>query len=391
MKPSLAISAVISCLLLSGQSWAAGHTCDQVVADMFGIDGMLDDWSELRPHQTGGADGGFELRCAYDDSNFYISINIRDGAIRRTGRSQDNLIVELSVGPTGKPATLQLFPGYKGEKPKRKWLGGKVPKWLEVEDTNQSKGWSMEAAIPLKRLAGWGPHSPALCARVVYSDADWDGDKPSVTAFKGTLHLSAGRAAVRGFMKAARLSRRDIRVDVLADVNGSPGVERIIAGGSVIGVVTDTFAYMTLPVSGSEDVIAVKVVDLAGVGTSAIIAHYRQRGNGGAREVVAAWYESAGGFEQVLAFEVRKQLGDLVLANKWYLAPRGKYRKGKTKKSGHDIVVEATTARGWDEDNFEEIPAADVKPILLPWEDQTSAVYYFEGNSVFGGDAKVGR
>ena len=391
MKPTLVIFAVISCLLLNREVWAVGHTCDQVAADMFGIDGMLDDWSELRSHKSGGADGGFELRCAYDDDNFYVSIDVSDSAIRRTGRSQDNLVIEIAVGPTGKAATLQLFPGYKGDKPKRKWLGGKVPKWLEVEDTNQSKGWSMEAAIPLKRLAGWGPHSPALCARIVYSDADWDGDKASVVTFKGTLHLSAARSALRGFMKAARLSRRDIRVDVLADVNGSPGVERVIAGGSVIGVITDSFAFMTLPVASADDVIGVKVVDLAGEGTAAIIAHYRQRGNGGAREVVAVWYVGAGGFEQLLAFEVRKQLGELVLANKWYLAPRGKFRKGKTQKAGHDIVVEATTATGWDEDNYEEIPAPDVKPILLPWEDQTSAVYYFEGNSLFGGDAKVAR
>ncbi len=391
MKRATSFFAVISCLYLlgAGSAEAAGTICDQVGPDMFVVDGMLDDWREIRSFRAGGDDPGFDLRCAYDDKNLYLSVDVRDKSMRRTGKKQDHLKINLSAG--GKRASLTAYPGYKGTPPKRRWGGGKVPRWVEVEDTKQPRGWSLELAMPLARLDGWGQKSPALCAEVAYADADWDGEGIHPARFAGTLHFSWARGVYRGFLRAAHLSRSDIRLDTLAEVTGTPGRERVIAGGSVIGVLSDGFTYLTLPVSSPKDVLAVKVVDLAGDGTSALLAHYRQRGNGGSRDIVAVWYLEGSNFSQILAVEVRKQLGDRVLSNRWYLTPKGKFRKGKHDKRGYDLVVEAGDVEGWDEDNYNEIPAPDVKPILQPWEDKTSAVYFFHGNVVEGGDPKVER
>ena len=65
----------------------------------------------------------------------------------------------------------------------------------------------------------------------------------------------------------------------------------------------------------------------------------------------------------------------------------------KYAKRGHDLVIEVSEsdAKGWDEDNYAEAPAPDVVPILVPWSDETSRVYYFIGNTVQGGEAKKAR
>jgi len=373
-------------------------TCARIADDVVMVDGMLDDWKGIRCNRVGGKDldRSFDLRCAYDQTRLFVSVNIRDQRIRRTkkakAKSEDHLDIRLSAG-SASPTVLRMFPGFSSVAPKRTWGSGKVPKQIEVEDTRQRSGWSAEAAIPLKKIRGWASGTPALTARVAYSDGDGGGKIAGVAAFDGMLQFSAAAASFRSFLRAAKLRRSDIRLDVMADVDGMPGAERVVAGGRVIGILTDEFSYMTLPVKSGADVIKYKVADLAGEGTSAIIAHYREHGGMGSREVVGIWYAAGSGFDRVLAFEVKKQVGDRVLSNRWSLVRKGKHRKrqrGETKR-GFDILVEANEADGWDEDNYEETPARDLKPILLPWEDQTSAVYYFQGNVVLGGDPKSSR
>jgi len=373
-------------------------TCARVAGDRFVVDGMLDDWRGIRCHRVGGTDQNrsFDLRCAYDGKRLYFSVNVRDQTIRRTrkaaAKSEDHLDVRLSVG-SGAAISLRMFPGFSSVDPKRTWGTGRVPKQVELEDTRQQKGWSAEGSLPLAKIHGWGRGTPALDAKVSYADADSGAKVNGRATFEGLLQFQEAAASFRSFLRAVKLRKSDIRLDVMADVDGMPGAERVVAGGRVIGVLTDEFSYMTLPVSSSDDVIGFKVVDLAGAGTSAIIAHYREHGNMGTREVVGIWYAAGSGFERVLAFEVKKQAGDRLLTNTWSLVPKGKYRKlgrGETKR-GFDLLVEAGEARGWDEDNYQEMPAKDVKPILLPWEDRTSAVYYFQGNVVLGGDPKTGR
>jgi hypothetical protein len=115
------------------------------------------------------------------------------------------------------------------------------------------------------------------------------------------------------------------------------------------------------------------------------VTEYREHGGGGSRDVVAVWALGANGsFARVLAVEVRKQLGGNSLANTWRLEPRtGK--RGK-RLPGQQLVVEAGEVVGWDEDSFDDVPPEDMRPILTPWAEQTTAVYYFENGQAFGGD-----
>ena len=409
------VFAVISCVY--GSLWAASsaradtHTCDKVEAESFEIDGMMDDWRGFGAHTVGGSaeDRSYDLRCAYDSKNLYMSFDVRDQRIVRTKQakaaSEDNLVVSLVVGSAGSAGRLVVFPGDEDVAPVHTWNNKRAPKWLAVADSLQPKGWSVEVSLPLAEISGWSKGTPAINARISYNDKDGAKAKPKALELAGVLELSDGAELMKSFLAATKLKTKDIRLDVLANVDGTKGAERVIVAGKFIGVLSDTFVYMKLPVKKTKDVrsavvvppmltIRAKVVDLRGDGTASIVVEYRERGNGGTRNLVVVFnVNGEGGFDRALAIEVRKKQGDNRLVNSWSLEPRGKYRNKKRKADarGHDIVVRADTEPiGWDEDNYYEQPAQDVHAILLPWEDDVSAVYYFVGNSVQGGDPIVG-
>jgi hypothetical protein len=265
---------------------------------------------------------------------------------------------------------------------------------MDIEDSLQPKGFSIEAAIPLSKIPGWTSSVPALRAEIAFHDADRATELKiqDTVAFRGTLEFAHSANAVRAFLRATKLSRADVKVDVMADVDPGAGAERIIAGGKIIGVVSSTFAFIELPVRDASDVHAVKVVDFSPGGRAQIVAHYRQHGNGGSRDVVSVFNIGAGAFSVALAFEVRKEMGSHRLENRWAIVPAGKHRKvaprERKKLRGYDIVVEAGRAVGWDEDNYREARASDAQPILLPWEDVKRTVWYFDGDSAMAGEPK---
>ncbi len=383
-------AALLAIWLAPATARAGGPICDRVTADAIEIDGMLDDWQGTRKQRAGGDEPGFDLRCAYDEQHLYLAAKITDYRIIRTGKSdprQDALTVELAAAAGASAVSLTALPGAGKQAPRRTWGGKAVPAWVKVEDTLQQDGWSLELAVPLQRIPGLGAAPPSAWARVVYRDVDASG-KPAPVELKGELGLAGGVDLLRSFLRATKLDKKQVKVDVKADLGGSPGVERVVAGGAVVGVIASSFGYMTLPVASPADVRKVEVRDLAGDGRSVILTEYRQKGtDGGTRTVVAVWrWMGEARFDRVLAFEIGKELGGRRLTNRWLLAPRG----GKGKR-GADIRVEAAEAVGWDEDSWAEAPATDVNPILLPWEPKTRAVYRYDGERAREVASRAGR
>jgi hypothetical protein len=383
----------------SAQNKAPTQTCAQVAPDFFEIDGMLDDWKGLKSRIAGGgkADASFAIRCAFDQKNLFVSVNVRDDSVLRTKKARedhdDSLLLQLGVGRGGATETIRLFPGVEDVAPKRLWNKGRVPRGVSIEDTRQQRGWSVELAIPFSRIRGFGKATPAVSLHAAYSDGDKFGEKIQETVeYRGTLELSSGTALLTSFLDATGLRKQDLRLDVLVNVDDSPGAERVVAGGKVVGVLADSYHFFELPVTGAADVLKVKAIDLEGKGRAYLVVEYRQRGNGGSRDVVGIWRFGGAQFDRVFAFETRKQLGANTLTSTYSFTPPGKHRRLKKKqKRGFDLVIQAGKAVGWDEDSYPEQPPDDVKAILLPWEDQTSAVYWFEHDVVAGGDPMKGR
>lgn len=399
-------STLILCGLLAGSAEATSHVCERVAPDLIEIDGLLDDWRGAARHDVSyrDRDASFTLRCGYDDKRLYISVRVFDEYLyrrKRPGRkTDDHLIIALSSGrsgsKSGKPdlGTLIAYPGNDKAAPHRLWNGRKaLPGWIALEDSQQRRGWALEVAFEKSRLKGLSPASPGIDATIRYNDADIAAKVEGSRTFQGRLEFADQAALLTSFLAQTGLKREDIAIDRLVNVDDQPGAERVIIGGRVLGILGTSFSFMELPVDSARDVLKAEIVDLRGDGTRSIVTTLRQRGNGGSRDIVAIWQAGGGQFDRVLAFEIRKQMGDRVLANRWSLIPRGSAGKKRSRKKsrkagkGHDVLIEVSDAdaTGWDEDNFREAPAVDVRAILLPWAEQTSAVYSFEGNSVRGG------
>ncbi len=369
----------------AGAAQAKPRTCSKITGNEISVDGMLDDWSSVRAHQVGRrrSDASFKMRCAHDGRRLFLSFHIRDGHVIRFKNTvpgkNDHLIVKLRVGNSRRSVNLRLFPGVDKIKPRRFWSKRRVPRDVKIEDTMQQRGWSVEIIIPFRRLAGLTKFSPNISADIVYKDFDIGHGKKQV-AFRDKLQFPGAASQLRGFLRSTKLRRSQIHTDKLVNVDSKRGPERVVIGGLYVGVISDSFTYMRLPAQSKKDVKSVRVIDLAGKGRHAILAEYRQHGNGGSRDVVAVWYVmNSGKIRRVLAFEVRKAKGGNVLANKWKLTRPGKHRRIRRRRRGYDILVTAGKAKGWDEDNYFIAPSRDVNPILLPWSDDTSSVYTFSG------------
>ena len=394
---ALALSILLTCFPgVASRAGAGSYTCERVTRDFVALDGMLDDWQGLAKRRAGGqnSDASLLLRCVYDDRRLYVALHVFDDRVFRSKRpsksTDDHLEVVLSA-PGQSAGQLVVFPGNDQVDPARTWNGKSAPSWLAVQDTLQKKGWSLELAIPLARIPGFSRAVPGVSLRVAYRDADRAARIDSTVQLKATLELAHRAELFRSFLAATGLEPDQIRLDTLANVDDEPGPERVVAGRNIVGILSDRFFYIRLPTRSARDVSKVEVVDLRGDGTMSIVTQFRQYGNGGSRDVVAVWQSAGNGkFERSLAFEVRKQLGDHVLVNRWYLVPRDadpgdrSGTAGKTKPRGHDMVVEVSERDvvGWDQDSYSEAPAVDVLAILKPWSEPTSAVYSFEGNTV---------
>jgi len=391
------ITTAILGLCASVTAAHAGHICELSEEGAFDIDASTDDWRGLKPLSRGfgDADASYEMRCGYDGQRLYVSVRVKDERIIRTGRGdpdgEDNLVLSLRAQSGGEARTLRLYPGTRGFKPKRIGAGGKI----RVEDTLLEDGWFAEASIPLGQISGWGTSTPLLFGEVTYRDVDKPGAGVEATLrFKGSMHFSGHVPALRGFLGVARMMVKDFRLDSLADVDGSPGSERVVSGGKLIAVLSDAFAFIELPVESPADVLSVKLVDLDGDGRSSILAHYRQAGGGGSREVVTVWnLTGEGQLQMTFGFQVGIELGDRRLVNRWSLVPagerrapdKGKKTRGKRSGPGLDFLVEVDRPdnHGWDAGSFAQVvPSPDVRPILTPWgKGRRAVVYYFEGDT----------
>jgi len=366
----------------------ARRTCALVEADYFGIDGMIDDWKGIRYSILGGrdADASFDLYCAYDETQLYLALNVRDQRLIRTRQAkvkgEDHVTVRLQA--LGVPIEVTILPGALTAKPKY-IAGRRRPAWLRIADSLQPKGFSVELALPRTKIPGASARTPMISAKVVFHDTDQATAHriQRQRSFSGRLVLEGGVRTFKAFLESLKLKPGDVTLDKLADMDVVPGAERVVAGGRYVGVLSDQFAFMQLPVASAKDVKRLQLVDFDGDGRSFLVGQYRQYGGGGARDVVSVWeFKGDGSFRVVAAFEVGKELADARLSNRWTLVPRGSLRKlGKGEsKRGFDLLVEAEPAVGLDASTWNEAPATDVHPILLPWSEETSMLYYFDGN-----------
>jgi hypothetical protein len=205
------------------------------------------------------------------------------------------------------------------------------------------------------------------------SDAATGGDATDLV-FDAAIELGDRKDLLDDFLKATKLRRSEIRLDQMVDVDADrKGKERIVAGGNVIGVLTDKFGYVTMPAAKASDVLGIELLPLGNRGQQVIAARVKQAGNGGTRELLMLWTVWSGQLEPLASIETKKQLGANTLEATWKIV------KGK---KGPELWLEPKPAIGFTAETWNEEPARDVDSIVLPWDKRGGIAYFMEGKQL---------
>ena len=377
---------VVALVAMAGARPAAATeiSCDLAESGFALVDGALSEWGEVagitleQPLPGGSSSGASDLsinvRCVYDPDGLMFAIQVRDDRIIRNpgGDPVKDDAVELAFGgPTG-ARRLVIFPGDgSGQKQVSRWMPGKKPaKNIEIAGGTTKTGYNLEIGLPWAEVPGWSRGVPRLPFGLTVTDGDARVDRAVqavVTSARGrgdaeldSLNFQGGDEVYRDFLSKLKIRPADITLDKLADMDGDPGPERVIAAGKVIGSISDSFTYFSIPVASPKDVKEVRVVELTGDGRSSIIVRFIQRGNGGARELLSVWNLNGTEWQRTFAHEIGKFATPNKLTNTWTLR---KHPKGK----GHDLVFTVGEVVGFTQETWLETPADDLTPIILPW------------------------
>ncbi len=339
----------------SGALRCALQSTDELV-----IDGILDDWRDVPTTARIGAapDGQIALRCAWDGTHLAFAVSVVDDKIVRVPSGhghEDHVSFSLAAG--GKPMRFDVYPGTSIAKPRS--TGAPA----QLGDSLQPNGFSVEARVPAAAIASFSGSTPQIDVKIVFHDADraTGGDDADLEIAQ-PLELSDRKDLLDDFLHTVHLAKADLTRDELVDLDPDrKGKERLVAGGTVIGVLTDQFAYVSMPAKPSR----IELLPLGPHGQQVIAAVVRQTGNGGSRDVLMLWTVWSGQLSPLKNIEIRKELGGNVLSSTY------KVDKGK-------LVIVPQPAVGFTKDTYAEEPADDAEPILLPWADKPS-VYVLKG------------
>ena len=343
----------------------SGNRCDTSPVSELTIDGLLDDWRSSRVVARIGSpkDGSVEMRCVWDGQGLALVFDIKDDRVVRTKAGHDDHVtISLSAG--GKPVLVDVYPGNAVAKPKIT-----KPAKVSAADSLQQGGFSVEVEIPASAIPEFSASTPALQLEATFidSDAATGGDETPLRIAQ-PIELGDRKDLLDDFLATVRLKRTDIKLDQLVDLDPDhAGKERLVYGGTVIGILTDVYGFVSMPAGSAQDVKKVELIPLGPKGSQIISALVRQTGNGGARELLMLWTVWSGQLQPLVTIEVKKELGGNVLESTW------KITKGK---KGPELVVEPKPAIGFSAENYAEVPAEDADGILLPWDDKRAGIAY---------------
>lgn len=339
--------------------------CDETSNADLSVDGLLDDWKGASTLARIGdpKDGAIELKCAWDGTSLGLALDVTDDRVVRVrGKGhEDRIDISLSVSG-GKPIAIVVYPG--NAIAKEKIL---APARVEAADSLQPKGFSVEAKIPAAKIPGFSPSTPSFELRVNFHDADQaTGGDDADLVLANTVELGDKKDLLEDFLRTTHLKKSELKLDVMAELDPDrKGKERLVAGGTVIGVLTDQFGYVTVPGELRE----VKLQPLGPGAQQVVQALVRQTGNGGTRDVLMLWTVWSGQMSPLAQIEVRKQLGANILECDWKLA-------------GKELLVTPKPAVGWTEQTWNEESASDADSICLPWDKKGGTGYRLRGHEI---------
>lgn len=364
MRAALVVAVLVAA---TGRAHAGSAIrCDDLSTADLEIDGLLDDWPKAALTKAGSpSNGQVELRCSWDGTAFALSLDVKDDRLIRvrSGKAHEDH-VSIKVAASGSaPVAIDVFPGNAMAKARIV-----KPAKVAVADSLQPKGFSVELRVPAKALAGFSGSTPSLDLAIVFHDADQaTGGADTEVTLPLTIELGDRKDLLDDFLRAVRLKRSDVKLDRLANMDPDrKGNERIVAGGTVIGILTDQFAFVSMPAASAADVRKVELLPL-GAAIHVVSAVVRQSGNGGSRDLLMLWTVWSGQLTPLGQIEIRKQVGANVLESSYAIVKGAK---------APELRVEPKPAVGFTAETWNEEPASDADAIVTPWDPAKSGVAY---------------
>lgn len=351
--------------------------CDAKAAENVVIDGIVDisdEWTPGTRGSTGSKDADYGIRCAWDGKRMVVAVVVTDDKVVRLpkpGGNEDKLAISISAG--GAPLVVNVWPGNALAK-RRQAVTPKAPKQLELADSLTGGGFSVEVGVPASAVPGLSAATTELQLNVKYEDADAaTGPAPDIGFdITRTVELSDRTQLFADFLTTVRLKKSDILFDKTTELDSDlPGKERVVMGGTIVGILTSQFAFVQLPAAKPQDILARGVLPFGpttGKGARDVIyAVVRQKFDIGSRDLLMLFTVWSGQLQPLGSFEIRKQIAGNVFETT-YASTKGK--GGRTM----EITLTPKPAIGFTAENYEPSTEPDVDAILLPWDAARSSV-----------------
>lgn len=370
------------------------------------VDGMLREWGGVPKKSVGrGTDASMRYAIAYDTRGLYVAASVADDRVVRSsspGRKEDAIVLTLALpGRRGlRGVELWLYPGVAGRAravAARSAVGGR-PRPISgaqvVEGPRRrGPGYDLEAFIPWKAIPGasrWERGHAAIRLRDVDREAH-----PKVEAEPASAEVNpraldrlpslivAGSSSelLARFLAHKNLAGLRPRADLSGNVAGDRRKERVVVVDKYVLVMGPGFRkgksydYLKLPVGSASDVRKARLRDLTGDGHQEVLLLLRQGNEQGSRDLWMVFDVGDDGIAPEWGAEVRKETGEGVVQARF--AVQGGRRGPPT------LRLRVGKARGLSADNYQEAPARDVAPILLPWGKVLERRYQYR-NGRFG-------
>ncbi len=416
MQRRVALGMVVAALFTLGWGGAAGAAdlttipCGLVDEGTIHIDGLLSDWEGVSPiilkvNPAPGMSGrtlAVRVSCNYGPKHLYLLVDVDDDIIIRSkdaGPTEDHL--ELAFGVDNKAGEhvridkLMIWPGANPQKQPRvvRWEAKSPPKVIagegpagrdkalkgppvfEVYDALQTRGYALEMRLPKKVIPGFVEGQPLKLALKVV-----DGDGPGSVGYAETspvdraagmseVEFEEGQSSYGDLLKDLKVRAEDVFFEKTADLGD--GLGRVVMVGKFLAFTGKSYAYLEMAPSRS-DIKDVQLIPLQG-DQQAVALRLAEHGSGGGREVLRVYRLAGGRFESLFAAEVAKEQG-----TKRLNVQVSYVKKGKTT----EIELSPLPAVGFSEASYTELPAEDVIPILLPWQDKKTRYVWKSGKFV---------
>jgi hypothetical protein len=341
------------------------------------IDGVLPEWPAMAKASVASGPDRVAMNVAlqYDDTKLYVGADITDSVFRE---GKDHVSLLLAIPRPGKTfATYDIlfFAGRPGESEGRvqEAGGGAVP-GASILEAPTSKGYTLEAAIPLPALPELrstrvGVHA---VARYVHGDTvvatgggdlrhpesmPWAPSEPEISMIEQLLEPKG-------------LSKVEPSVDIVADLTGDGVRERIAVFDRYLTICGSGFlkggAFYFREIDG--ELVSLETRDVSGRGKQDVVLRRRAKVGESTRETIEVLSALTDSEEPTLTFshEISVRRGQRHIDNAVHMS-RGEI----------DVNVEPATT--WDELSYEEPIIDGTEPILFPWGNVRSQTWRFEG------------